>query len=61
MSKGQIVAGLDIGTNTIKLLVAQKKVKELEVLHYAQTPSFGLRKGAVVNVEETSKNIYELI
>ncbi|MEK7061697.1 MAG: cell division protein FtsA [Patescibacteria group bacterium] len=61
MSKSPIVAGLDIGTNTIKILVAQKKGKELEVLHYAKIPSFGLRKGAVVKVEETSKNIHLLI
>ncbi|MFI5205910.1 MAG: cell division protein FtsA, partial [Candidatus Paceibacterales bacterium] len=48
---------MDIGTSTIKVLVAQKKGSEWEVLHYAQIPSFGLRRGAVVNVEETSKNI----
>lgn len=57
MSKGNIVAGLDIGTSTIKALVAQKKGKEWEVLSYAEIPSFGLRKGAVVNVEEVSKNV----
>jgi len=56
MSKGNIVAGLDIGTSTIKALVAQKN-KDWEVLSYAEIPSFGLRKGAVVNVDETSKNI----
>jgi len=61
MAKGHIVTGLDIGTNTIKVLVAQKKGKELEVLRYAEIPSFGLRKGAVVRVEETSKNIHLLI
>ena len=61
MAKGHIVSGLDVGTNTIKLLVAQKRGKELEVLRYAQMPSFGLRKGAVVNIEETSKNIRSLI
>ncbi|MEK7540693.1 MAG: cell division protein FtsA [Patescibacteria group bacterium] len=61
MAKGHIVTGLDVGTNTIKVLVVQKKGKELEVLHYAQMPSFGLRKGAVVNAEETSKNIHLLI
>ena len=60
MAKGHIVAGLDVGTSTIKILVVQKKGKELEVLRYAQMPSFGLRKGAVVNVEETSKNIHLL-
>ena len=57
MSKGNIVTGLDIGTHSIKALVAQKKGKDWEVLSYAEIPSFGLRKGAVVNVEETAKNV----
>ncbi|KKP93048.1 MAG: Cell division protein ftsA [Parcubacteria group bacterium GW2011_GWA1_36_12] len=55
--KGNIVAGLDIGTGSIKALVAQKKKKYWEVLSYAEIPSFGLRKGAVVNIDETSKNV----
>jgi cell division protein FtsA len=55
--KGNIVAGLDIGTGSIKALVVQRKKKDWEVLSYAEIPSFGLRKGAVVNAEETSKNI----
>ncbi|MDP2741797.1 MAG: cell division protein FtsA [bacterium] len=57
MAKGQIVAGLDIGTSTVKCLVVQKKGKEWNVLSYVQIPSFGLRKGAVVSIEETSKNV----
>ena len=57
MARGNIVTGLDIGTHSIKALVAQKKQKEWEVLSYAEIPSFGLRKGAVVNVEETAKNV----
>lgn len=57
MARGNIVAGLDIGTHSIKALVAQKKGKDWEVLSYAEVPSFGLRKGAVVSIEETSKNI----
>ena len=61
MSRGHIVVGLDVGTSTIKALVAQKKGREWEFLTYAQIPSFGLRRGAVVNVEETSKNIQLLI
>lgn len=61
MSKGQIVAGLDVGTNSIKCLVAQNKNKSWEVLTYQQIPSFGLRKGAVVNPEEVAKNIQLLL
>ena len=61
MPRGHIVTGLDIGTSTIKALVAQKNGDTWEVLHYAQIPSFGLRRGAVVNVEETAKSIQMLI
>ncbi len=61
MAKNQIVTGLDIGTSTIKILVAEKNGNEWQVLSYAQIPSFGLRRGAVVNAEETAKNIQLLI
>jgi len=57
MSKGNIVTGLDIGTNSIKCLVIQKNQNDCEVLSYAEIPSFGLRKGIVDNVEETAKNV----
>ncbi|MCX6720161.1 MAG: cell division protein FtsA, partial [Candidatus Staskawiczbacteria bacterium] len=59
--KGNIVTGLDIGTYSIKALVAQRKQKEWEVLSYAEMPSFGLRKGAVVNVDETAKNVQMIL
>ena len=61
MAKGQIITGLDVGTNTIKCLVAQKKGSEWEVLSYSQIPSFGLRRGAVHSVEDTARNIGVLI
>src|SRR3989344_2258124 len=61
MSISQIIAGLDVGTSSIKVLVAEKVGNELEVLSYAKIPSFGLRRGSVVNVEETAKNIQLLI
>src|SRR3989344_5881203 len=61
MARNQIVTGLDIGTNTIKVLVVCRNDAEWEVLSYAQIPSFGLRRGAVVNAEETAKNIQLVI
>jgi len=61
MAKGYFVTGLDIGTHTIKALAAQKHGQEWEVVSYAQMPSFGLRRGAVVNVDETAKNVQMLI
>jgi len=61
MARGNIVAGLDIGTYSIKALATQRRGKNWEVLSYAEIPSFGLRKGAVVNIEETAKNIQLLM
>lgn len=61
MARGQIITGLDIGTSTIKALVVQKKGKDLEILAQSQIPSFGVRKGAVVNIEEVAKNIQALL
>lgn len=57
MARSSIITGLDIGTYSIKALVVQKKGKEWEILSYSEIPSFGLRKGAVVNADETLKNI----
>ncbi len=61
MAKGNIVTGLDIGTYSIKALAAQYNGKEWEVLAYEEIPSFGLRKGSVVSVEETSRNVQMII
>jgi cell division protein FtsA len=57
MARSDIVTGLDIGTNSIKALVLHRNGYDWEVLSYAEVPSFGLRKGSVVSVEETSKNV----
>ena len=61
MSRGQIVTGLDIGTSTIKILVAQKRADALDIVASASIPSFGLRRGVVMNIEETAKNIQRLV
>ena len=59
MSRSQIIAGLDVGTSSIKVLVAEKVGNEWEVLSYAKIPSFGLRRGSVVNVEEILNTMKE--
>jgi len=59
MAKGVIIAGLDIGTATVKTLICQKKPKknELEVLGESKEISSGIRKGVVISVEEVSNII----
>jgi len=62
MAKNHIITGLDLGTKSIKVLVASYKngSKELEVFGQSEIPSFGIRKGVVVNIDEVSKNIREI-
>lgn len=65
MSKANIFTGLDIGTGTIRCLVIQKNGESsCEVLAYDEIPSFGLKRGAIINPEnvgEVTKNIQLII
>jgi len=63
MAKSKIIAGLDIGTSNIKILLAEKKKddSEIRVVYQAQEPSFGIRKGVVVDVDKVARLIQLLI
>lgn len=62
MSKKYFVTGLDIGTNNIKMLSAQKTDdQKFEIVSQVQVPSVGVRKGIVINVEETAKSIEQAV
>lgn len=57
MAKTQIITGLDIGSNSIKLLVVSKKEDEpdFKVLFQAEEPSLGVRRGVVIDVERVAR------
>jgi cell division protein FtsA len=63
MSKANIITGLDIGTATIKVLVAQKKPEEAEfqVVSLIQEPAVGIRRGVVINPEEVSEVLERIL
>lgn len=51
----QIIAGIDVGTTKVAVLVAALDAEgELTLLGGAQAPMHGMRRGNVVNLEETS-------
>lgn len=56
MSKTNIITGVDIGTGSIKILVANKEPGEekLQVVSQVRENSLGVRKGVVVDVEQVS-------
>ena len=65
MAKPFFITGLDIGSNTIKALVVQKTLDgDLEVVAQVSEPVSGVRKGVVIDIEEVSnilQNILEKI
>ncbi len=54
-----IITGIDVGTGTIKLLVARKNNEnsDFEILAKIQRPASGIRKGVVANPEEVAEII----
>ncbi len=60
--RSEIIAGLDIGTHSIKMAVLQRREDggNPEVLGFGQEASAGVRKGAVVNTDEVTKKILVL-
>lgn len=63
MAKNYIITGLDIGTSSIKALAVAKKLDNsgLELLGQVQIPSFGVRRGIVVDTDEVSKKTVEVL
>jgi cell division protein FtsA len=49
-----VIAGLDIGTSTIKVVIGERKSDgTVDIIGVGSSPSRGLRKGVVVNIEGT--------
>lgn len=53
MARDKIIVGLDIGTHSIKVVIAKKKSDDrVQIVGVGTAPSFGIRKGVVVDIEE---------
>lgn len=57
MIKSELIVGLDIGTTKICVVVGEISPEGVDVVGIGSSPSFGLRKGVVVNIEQTVKSI----
>jgi len=58
---GNIVVGLDIGTTKICAVVGEFNEKSAEIIGVGTYPSVGLRKGVVVNIDNTVDSIQRAI
>jgi cell division protein FtsA len=57
----QIIVGLDIGTSKICAVVGNVRQEGVEIIGMGSHPSEGLRKGVVINIEDTVNSIKEAI
>ena len=55
--KTNLIAGLDIGTTKTTVLVCEVTDNGMDIIGIGTTPSEGLRKGVVINIENTVDSI----
>jgi len=64
MSKSKIISSIDIGSSKIAVLLAQYRPDESDRLHIvgaSSTPSRGVRRGQIVNIDEAVASIEEAV
>lgn len=63
MSKGRVIAGIDIGTEKICTVIASysSESEQYNVIGVASTPSAGLRKSQIVDLEEAINSITDSV
>lgn len=57
LSAGNFVTGLDIGTSSIKVAVAERTNGKPTLVHVQKVPCYGMRKGAIVEMSEVSQAV----
>ena len=63
MARNVLVCGLDIGSHTIRAVVAQKRKgsERLSLVGVGEAPSAGMRKGVVVDADEATAAVREAV
>ncbi len=62
MAASDLIVGLDIGTTKVCVVVGQfNENDQLEIIGVGNTPSKGLRRGVVINIEATVRSILNAV
>ncbi len=62
MKTSEIIVGLDIGTTKIAVIVGRKNEHgKIEILGYGKTPSIGVKRGVVSNIDSTVQSIRDAV
>jgi cell division protein FtsA len=57
LNNNEIYVSLDIGTSTIKVIVGEMADDSLNIIGVGSVPSEGLKKGSIVDIEQTVRSI----
>ena len=57
MDKSGLLVGLDIGTTSVKAVVADTTSNELRIIGAASSPTKGMRHGKIVDIDQTASSI----
>jgi len=64
MNRDNIIVGLDVGTSKIAAVIGDfcsEEIEQTEIIGIGMAESKGLRKGVVVNIEQTANSIREAV
>jgi cell division protein FtsA len=61
MKKGRLIVGLDIGTSKTSVIAGEVTEAGLGIIGYGSAVSGGIKKGAVINIEDTVESIREAV
>ncbi len=61
MKKGRLIIGLDIGTAKTSVTVGEVTEAGLGIIGYGSVPSRGIKKGAVINIEDATESIRDAV
>ena len=59
MAKNEVIVGIDVGTSKVVTIVANISDEEKNIIGVSSVPSKGIKKGQVVDIEETTGPILE--
>lgn len=61
MKSHDVIVGLDVGTTKVTCIVGERTAEGVDVVGVGTARSTGLRKGVVINIEETTRSIGDAV
>src|SRR5437016_3312050 len=57
LNKDSVITSIDVGTTKISVLIGKKMGDQIEIIGVGKSPSYGLKKGVVVDIAKTISSI----